>query len=115
MVRASNIGGKLVGALSAKIEINHCSIKNIFKNVLLKIISPNQVLTHAARAAAKQPPLVAARGAREGLWLEQQNNNGFRHSLSQIENRYKTVRALTLRNCPNHSRLNELFGAYRPY
>ena len=28
--------------------------------------SPNQVLTHAAR-----PPLVAARGAREGLWLEQ--------------------------------------------
>ena len=31
--------------------------------------SPNQVLTHAARAAAKQPPLVAARGAREGLWL----------------------------------------------
>ena len=43
--------------------------------------SPNQVLTHAARAAAKQlnkqlnkpfqPPLVAARGAREGLWLEQ--------------------------------------------
>ena len=34
--------------------------------------SPNQVLTHAARAAAKQPPLVAARGAREGLWLEQQ-------------------------------------------
>ena len=36
---------------------------------------PNQVLTHAARAAAKQlnfqPPLVAARGAREGLWLEQ--------------------------------------------
>ena len=34
--------------------------------------SPNQVLTHAARAAAPfQPPLVAARGAREGLWLEQ--------------------------------------------
>ena len=39
--------------------------------------SPNQVLTHAARAAAKQlnkvpfqAPLVAARGAREGLWLE---------------------------------------------
>ena len=32
-------------------------------------LSPNQVLTHAARAAAKQ--LVAARGAREGLWLEQ--------------------------------------------
>ena len=34
--------------------------------------SPNQVLTHAARAAAKAPlaPLVAARGAREGLWLE---------------------------------------------
>ena len=32
-------------------------------------ISPIQVLTHAARAAAK-PPLVAARGAREGLWLE---------------------------------------------
>ena len=27
------------------------------------------MLTHAARAAAK--PLVAARGAREGLWLEQ--------------------------------------------
>ena len=46
--------------------------------------SPNQVLTHAARAAAKQrlqsaaakqrPPLVAARGAREGLWLEQQSD-----------------------------------------
>ena len=39
--------------------------------------SPNQVLTHAARAAAKQPfqpPLVAARGAREGLWLEQSEN-----------------------------------------
>ena len=42
--------------------------------------SPNQVLTHAARAAAKQlnkapfqAPLVAARGAREGLWLEQHN------------------------------------------
>ena len=33
--------------------------------------SPYQVLTHAARAAAKQLPLVAARGAREGLWLEQ--------------------------------------------
>ena len=38
--------------------------------------SPNQVLTHAARAAAEQlnfqpPALVAARGAREGLWLEQ--------------------------------------------
>ena len=39
--------------------------------------SPNQVLTHAARAAAKQlnkvpfqAPLVAARGAREGHWLE---------------------------------------------
>ena len=41
--------------------------------------SPNQVLTHAARAAAKQlnfqPPLVAARGAREGLWLEQATGN----------------------------------------
>ena len=36
-------------------------------------LSPNQVLTHAARAAAKQlnkAPLVAARGAREGLWSE---------------------------------------------
>ena len=34
--------------------------------------SPNHVLTHAARAAASlQAPLVAARGAREGLWLEQ--------------------------------------------
>ena len=33
--------------------------------------SPKQVLTHAARAAAKQPPLVAARCAREGLKLEQ--------------------------------------------
>ena len=30
------------------------------------------MLTHAARAAAKQLPLVAARGAREGLWLDQQ-------------------------------------------
>ena len=41
--------------------------------------SPNQVLTPAARAAAKQlnfqPPLVAARGARElRLWLEQQES-----------------------------------------
>ena len=42
------------------------------------VASPNQVLTHAARAAAKQlnkvpfqAPLVAAHGAREGLWLEQ--------------------------------------------
>ena len=35
--------------------------------------SPNQVLTHAARAAAKQP-LVAALGALEGLWLEQSGN-----------------------------------------
>ena len=52
------------------------------------LYSPNQVLTHAARAAAKQlnkvpevqlnkvpdvpfqAPLVAARGAREGFWLE---------------------------------------------
>ena len=40
--------------------------------------SPNQVLTHAARAAASQldkvpfqAPPVAARGAREGLWSEQ--------------------------------------------
>ena len=35
-----------------------------------RAVSPNQVLTHAARAAAKQPfqaPLVAAR---ERLWLE---------------------------------------------
>ena len=34
------------------------------------VVLPNQVLTHAARAAAKQPPLVAAR---EGLWLEQRS------------------------------------------
>ena len=27
----------VVGALSAKIEINHCSIRNIFQNVQLKI------------------------------------------------------------------------------
>ena len=43
-------------------------------SMISMMISPNQVLTHAARAAAKQlnkPPLVAARGAREGLWLEQ--------------------------------------------
>ena len=40
-----------------------------------------------------------------------QNNNGFRYSLSQIKNRYKTVRALALGNFPNHSRLNELLGA----
>ena len=37
--------------------------------------SPNQVLTHAARAAAKQPlqssHSVAARGAREGPWSGQ--------------------------------------------
>ena len=43
---------------------------------LMTFLSPNQVLTHAARAAASrarllQAPLVAARGAREGLWLEQ--------------------------------------------
>ena len=40
---------------------------------LTDLTSPNQVLTHAARAAAKAPfqaPLVAARGAREGLWSE---------------------------------------------
>ena len=40
------------------------------------VASPNQVLTHAVRAAAKQlnkfqPPLVDARGARKGPWLEQ--------------------------------------------
>ena len=41
-----------------------------------RLDSPNQVLTHAARTAAKQlnnpfqPPLMAARG---GLWLEQEN------------------------------------------
>ena len=35
------------------------------------------MLTHAARAAAKQPPLVAARGAREGLWLEQARSSVF--------------------------------------
>ena len=40
---------------------------------LLQLCSPNQVLMHAARAAAKQlnkpfqAPLVAARAAREGL------------------------------------------------
>ena len=49
--------------------------KPVYLCAWLKIqTSPNQVLTHAARAAAKQlnkPPLVAARGAREGLWLEQ--------------------------------------------
>ena len=42
--------------------------------VVRSFASPNQVLTHAARAAAKQlnkAPLVAARGAREGLWLKQ--------------------------------------------
>ena len=39
-------------------------------HVIFTITSPNQVLTHAARAAF-QPPLMAARGAREGLWLEQ--------------------------------------------
>ena len=40
---------------------------------LARRLSPNQVLTHAARAAAPlvAAPLVAARGAREGLWLEQ--------------------------------------------
>ena len=43
---------------------------------LLAMVSPNQVLTHAARVAAKhlqsgcKAPLVAARCAREGLWLE---------------------------------------------
>ena len=43
----------------------------IAEHFLLGVIpsSPNQVLTHAARAAAKpfQPPLVAARGARRAL------------------------------------------------
>ena len=33
-------------------------------------VSPNQVLTHAARAAAFKAPLVTVRGA---LWLEQGN------------------------------------------
>ena len=42
--------------------------RSIFDSLII-FPSPNQVLTHAARAAAK-PPLVAARGAREGLWLE---------------------------------------------
>ena len=37
--------------------------------------SPNHVLTHAARAAAS---LVAARGAREGLWLEQRERHALR-------------------------------------
>ena len=71
--------------------------------------SPNQMLTHAARAAASQlnkplrgrarrarralvratrgckaaknfqPPLVAARGAREGLWLEQYHRDKGAH------------------------------------
>ena len=33
----------------------------------MEIVSPNQVLTHAARAAGGR----ARRAAREGLWLEQ--------------------------------------------
>ena len=40
------------------------------RNSCLQFTSPNQVLTHAARAAAKQlnkAPLVAARGARRAL------------------------------------------------
>ena len=45
------------------------------KKILESVTKGNalQVLTHAARAAAKQlnkAPLVAARGAREGLWSE---------------------------------------------
>ena len=42
--------------------------------------SPNQVLTHAARAAAKRPLCghsVAARGAREGPWSGQGDGLGF--------------------------------------
>ena len=58
-----------VASLTQSVHYNHVHLTS------------NQVLTHAARAAAKQlnkkkaafqAPLVAARaGAREGLWLEQ--------------------------------------------
>ena len=61
-------------------------------------VSPNQVLTHAARAAAEQPHLVAARGAREGLWLEQDNVkqcdrglvNGFESGLSSQQTAFRS-------------------------
>ena len=44
-----------------------------------------------------------------------QNNNKFLYGFAQIENRYKTVRALAVGSCPYSSRLNELLGSYRPY
>ena len=45
------------------------------------------MLTRAARAAASRlnkPPLVAARGAREGLWLEQVASHGRRTGASPV-------------------------------
>ena len=60
-------GGRLAQSTVAhKLDTAHCVASRQCSRS-----SPNQVLTHAARAAASQAPLVAARGAREGLWLEQ--------------------------------------------
>ena len=56
-------------------------------------ILPNQVLTHAARAAAKQAPLVAARDAREGLWLEQARNDRTATPRYVASRRARAVRA----------------------
>ena len=73
--------------------------------------SPNQVLTHAARAAAKQlnkppfqPPLVAVRGAREreGLWLEHGQKRKLREKLGEKRKlraaRGSGITATTLKN-----------------
>ena len=65
--------------------------------------SPNQVLTHAARAAAKQlnkPPLVAARGAREGLWLEQGARYGTLHKSKYTALRFFINAELIEKNSP---------------
>ena len=59
-----------MGTVRVMVEFGISSAFRGWVRVRLGFCSPNQVLTHAARAAAKQP-LVAARGAREGLWLEQ--------------------------------------------
>ena len=59
------------------------------------MFSPNQVLTHAARAAAKQlnklPPPMAARGAREGLWLEKVRGSKLTFLLFEISYLAKTA------------------------
>ena len=61
------------------------------------------MLTHAARAAAEQPPLVAARGAREGLWLEQKSNEKFKAKILK--------HCLTLSDHPHSMRFKSREGA----